>query len=173
MRARKLLFLAVSHGGAKPLNTLKSAFSPLTIKTTAFFSHQTCTTDLHMATYNILNITSLRIKVLEVGAGSKKTSIYIGLPRHKGLHHLVKEILDNSVDEAISVLQKPVQLFAQAQRFAPTIVIDTKNNHVNKLRTKIGDQIITEMITVGYPDDLHESGVPPWSISNDANFMLK
>ena len=81
----------------------------------------------------------------------KRPGMYIGSTDSKGLHHLAKEILDNSVDEAIAGFGKKIQLF----RIEP-----------NKLHQELspegalGEQAIVVVDNGrGIPTGKHESGL--------------
>ncbi|NCN87578.1 MAG: DNA gyrase subunit B [Candidatus Pacebacteria bacterium] len=93
-----------------------------------------------------------QIKVLEgLEPVRKRPGMYIGSTDSKGLHHLVKEILDNGVDEALAGFGEKIQLFR-------TIITD----HEMKLAdTKRDDaQVITVVDNGrGIPTDMHPSGV--------------
>ena len=92
------------------------------------------------------------IKVLEgLEPVRKRPGMYIGSTDTKGLHHLAKEILDNSVDEAIAGFGGTIQLFRSA---------------TSETEKKLAGvpEVGTESITVidngrGIPVDMHESGV--------------
>lgn len=92
------------------------------------------------------------IKVLEgLEPVRKRPGMYIGSTDSKGLHHLAKEILDNSVDEAIAGFGGTIQLFRRETTEAEKKLAGVK-------------EIGTESITVvdngrGIPVDMHESGV--------------
>lgn len=68
--------------------------------------------------------TAEHIKVLEgLEPVRKRPGMYIGSTDEKGLHHLIKEIVDNSVDEAIAGFAKNVWVFLEKDGYA-TVVDD-------------------------------------------------
>jgi len=81
----------------------------------------------------------------------KRPGMYIGSTDARGLHHLAKEILDNSVDEAIAGFGKKIQLF----RKKPTDL------HLQlSPKGALGEQAIVVVDNGrGIPTELHESGV--------------
>ncbi len=117
-----------------------------------------------MATSNDLkNYQASQIKVLEgLEPVRKRPGMYIGSTDIKGLHHLVKEILDNSVDEAIAGFGKTIQLFRTATSDVHReLFLAHKNNKGKTADIKeMGDQVITVTDNGrGIPTDMHESGV--------------
>ncbi len=81
----------------------------------------------------------------------KRPGMYIGSTDSKGLHHLAKEILDNSVDEAIAGFGKKIQLI----RKEPTEVL-------RKLSPDgaLGEEAIVVVDNGrGIPTEKHESGI--------------
>lgn len=93
-----------------------------------------------------------QIKVLEgLEPVRKRPGMYIGSTDSRGLHHLVKEILDNGVDEALAGFGKKIQLFR-------TIISSTEQELANTKRTDA--QVITVVDNGrGIPTDMHPSGV--------------
>jgi DNA gyrase subunit B len=98
-----------------------------------------------------------QIKVLEgLEPVRKRPGMYIGSTDSKGLHHLVKEILDNGVDEALAGYGKKIQLFRTL--ITPTEQKLAKINHDDA-------QVITVVDNGrGIPTDKHESGISAMEI---------
>lgn len=93
-----------------------------------------------------------QIKVLEgLEPVRKRPGMYIGSTDSKGLHHLVKEILDNGVDEALAGYGKKIQLFRTT----------ISEEEMKLAKTKRDDaQVITVVDNGrGIPTDMHPSGV--------------
>jgi DNA gyrase subunit B len=92
------------------------------------------------------------IKVLEgLEPVRKRPGMYIGSTDGRGLHHLVKEILDNAVDEAIAGYGKTIQLFRTPLTEAEIKLADSEHS---------GSQAITVVDNGrGIPVDMHASGV--------------
>lgn len=93
-----------------------------------------------------------QIKVLEgLEPVRKRPGMYIGSTDSRGLHHLVKEILDNGVDEALAGFGKKIQLFR-------TIISPIEQELASTKRTDA--QVITVVDNGrGIPTDMHPSGV--------------
>ncbi|MEN8253629.1 MAG: DNA gyrase subunit B [Patescibacteria group bacterium] len=92
------------------------------------------------------------IKVLEgLEPVRKRPGMYIGSTDSRGLHHLVKEIVDNGVDEAIAGFGKTIQLFLS----------DTTEEEFSATEPNIaGDQSVSILDNGrGIPVDIHKSGV--------------
>lgn len=89
------------------------------------------------------NYSASDIKVLEgLEPVRKRPGMYIGSTDGRGLHHLVKEIMDNAVDEAIAGYGKKIQIFLTKTDFekAPMGITVVDNGR-------------------GIPTDMHPSGV--------------
>lgn len=117
-----------------------------------------------MASSNDLkNYQASQIKVLEgLEPVRKRPGMYIGSTDTKGLHHLVKEILDNAVDEAIAGFGKTIQLFRNEITDHHRKLFEAHPNNKGKKadEKEIGNQVITVVDNGrGIPTDMHESGV--------------
>lgn len=93
-----------------------------------------------------------QIRVLEgLEPVRKRPGMYIGSTDSRGLHHLVKEILDNGVDEALAGYGKKIQLFR-------TIISPIEQKLAQTKREDA--QVITVVDNGrGIPTDMHPSGV--------------
>ncbi len=68
------------------------------------------------------NYTAKDITVLEgLEAVRKRPSMYIGSTGHRGLHHLVYEVVDNSIDEALSGFCDNIKVILRRDGFATVI----------------------------------------------------
>ncbi len=107
-----------------------------------------------MNEYN--NYQAQQIKVLEgLEPVRKRPGMFIGSTDEKGLHHLVKEILDNAVDEAISGYGQKLIMFRQEIN---------NSEHYQEIYNLPNNILGEEEITIvdegrGIPIDMHESGV--------------
>lgn len=114
------------------------------------------------------NYQASQIKVLEgLEPVRKRPGMYIGSTDTKGLHHLVKEILDNSVDEAIAGFGKTIQLFRnKTTDYHRELFLAHPNNKGKQSDAKeMADQVITVVDNGrGIPTDMHESGVSAMEI---------
>lgn len=92
------------------------------------------------------------IKVLQgLEPVRKRPGMYIGSTDAKGLHHLAKEILDNSVDEAIAGYGKKIQLYRRA--------VSETEKELGKGKN-LGEQALTVVDNGrGIPVEKHKSGV--------------
>lgn len=95
-----------------------------------------------------------QIKVLEgLEPVRKRPGMYIGSTDSKGLHHLVKEILDNAVDEALAGFGKRVELHR-------TVATEFELEQSTLGKNAQDVQVITVVDNGrGIPVDMHASGV--------------
>lgn len=103
-------------------------------------------------TKNANHYSAREIKVLEgLEPVRKRPGMYIGSTDAKGLHHLAKEILDNSVDEAIAGYGGTIQLFRLPTTDAERALAGIP---------EVGEESVTVVDNGrGIPVDQHESGV--------------
>jgi DNA gyrase subunit B len=98
------------------------------------------------------NYDAAQIKLLQgLEPVRKRPGMYIGSTDAKGLHHLAKEILDNSVDEAIAGFGKRVQLFRKKP--------DAIHQKLSPKDALGEDAIVVVDNGRGIPTEKHESGL--------------
>lgn len=112
---------------------------------------------------DVNNYQAEQIRVLEgLEPVRKRPGMYIGSTDAKGLHHLVKEILDNSVDEAIAGFGQTIQLFRDqaTDLHRELFLAHQANKKIPAAEKVIGEEVITVVDNGrGIPVAQHESGV--------------
>lgn len=101
---------------------------------------------------NPVNYDAKQIKLLQgLEPVRKRPGMYIGSTDSKGLHHLAKEIADNSVDEAIAGFGEKIQLIRKKP---------TKIHEELSPKGALGEEAIVVIDNGrGIPTEMHESGV--------------
>lgn len=95
---------------------------------------------------------SAQIQVLEgLEAVRKRPGMYIGSTGYDGIHHLIKEIADNSIDEAIAGYADEVQIFLQKD--GGVRIIDDGRGIPVDVHAKTGKSALETVLTV-----LHAGG---------------
>lgn len=104
-----------------------------------------------MSALDISQYKASEIKVLEgLEPVRKRPGMYIGSTDTRGLHHLVKEILDNAVDEAIAGFGNNIALYR----------LPVSDDEQKLVKGKLGPETITVVDGGrGIPVDKHESGL--------------